>query len=322
MSVIPSSFFKKQNNKADHIISTANGSTIAVFGTKLVRISLVFRRVFSHTFLIASVTKPIIGADFLKKTGLIIDIKNLKLIDPLTQISIHGTPYTQKISSPRFFSIEQKCAHILNDFPIFMQTANFNFPVKVVHHILTKGPLPSSRPRRLNVNKLKAAKEDFEHMIQLGICRPFSSPCASPLHMATKRESNDWRPCGDYRRLNSITTPDRYRLSHIHDFVTNLHGCCIFTKIRAYHNIPVAQEDIPKTAVTTPFGLFEFIRMPFGLRNAGQTFQRFMHQVTQGLYFVYVYVDDILVASRSAEEHETHLRTLFQRVKAIAEISP
>ncbi|CAL8082084.1 unnamed protein product [Calicophoron daubneyi] len=77
----------------------------------------------------------------------------------------------------------------------------------------------------------------------------------------------------------------------------------------------MADEDIPKTAVTTPFGLFEFVRMPFGLRNASQTFQRFMDQVVRDLDFAYVYIDDILVASNSPEEHYQHLASLFQRLK-------
>lgn len=76
----------------------------------------------------------------------------------------------------------------------------------------------------------------------------------------------------------------------------------------------MAQEDVLKTAVTTPFGLFEFTRMPFGLRNAAQTFQRFMHEVTRGLDFIFVYVDDVLIASKSEELHETHLKSLFQRL--------
>ena len=200
-----------------------------------------------------------------------------------------------------------------------MEAPDFTTPVNhtVVHHITTNGTLPVSRYRRLNPNKLKAAKEEFEFMTQLGICQPSSSPCSSPLHMAAKSDPNEWRPCGDFRQLNSITIPDRYPLPHIHDFSSNLNGCKVFSKvdlIRAYHHIPVAPEDVFKTAVITPFGLFEFNRMPFGLRNAGQTFQRFMNQVTQGLDFVFVYVDDILIFSKTEEEHEEHLRMLFKRL--------
>ena len=76
----------------------------------------------------------------------------------------------------------------------------------------------------------------------------------------------------------------------------------------------MAPEDIPKTAITTPFGLFEFVRMPFGLRNAAQTFQRFIDQVLHGLPFVVAYIDDLLVASSSPDEHYAHLEQLFQRL--------
>ena len=125
-----------------------------------------------------------------------------------------------------------------------------------------------------------------------------------------------WQPCGDYRRLNDITTPDRYPILHVQDFTSHLVGTTIFSKIdlvRAYHHL-LKKSNIAKSATVTPFSLFEFCRMPFGLQNVAQTFQRFMDDICRDLDFVFVYLHDILVASRSHEEYLQHLLALFQQL--------
>lgn len=154
-------------------------------------------------------------------------------------------------------------------------------------------------------------------MIEAKICRPSSGSWASPILMKLKKDGT-WRICGDFRRVNAVTEPDKFPVPYLQDFTANLHGKKLFTKLdmyKAYHQIPVAEEDIPKTAVITPFGLFEYTRMTFGLRNAGQTFQRYIYQALGDLDYVYAYIDDILIPSKDPEEHKKHLREVFSRLK-------
>ena len=188
---------------------------------------------------------------------------------------------------------------------------------KLEHHIDTRCVRPVfARPRRLSPDKRSVAMEEFQKLLEINIIRPSNSSWSSPLHMVAK-PSGGWRACGDYRALNAVSEEDRYPMAHLQDFAINLEGKDIFAKIdlvRAYNQVPMNAADIAKTAIVTPFGLFEYIRMPFGLNNAAQTCQRFMDSVFRDLPFVYIYLDDILVASNSPDEHRKHLRQLFERL--------
>jgi transposase InsO family protein len=187
----------------------------------------------------------------------------------------------------------------------------------VEHFIKTSGPPIASKFRRLEGDKLEAARREFAIMEEEGIIRRSTSPWASPLHMVPKKDGS-WRPCGDFRRLNLVTEADVYPLPNMLDFADRLHGCTVFSKIdlrKGYWQVPVAAEDIKKTAISTPFGLFEFLRMPFGLRNAGSSFQRMMDRVLTGLPFAYCYLDDLRIASPDRATHFSHLRQVFGRLR-------
>ena len=135
--------------------------------------------------------------------------------------------------------------------------------------------------------------------------------------MVQKPDTGAWRSCWDFRNLNAKTVPDRHPIPHLYDFAIGLQGTTIFTKlglVKAYYQIPVAEEDIKKTVITTPFGLYEFTRIPFGLLDAAQTFQRLIDEVLRGLPFDFAYIDDVHIASHDIEEHQDPMNQVFERL--------
>jgi len=202
-------------------------------------------------------------------------------------------------------------AKIKSDLPNLL-TKSPNIPATkgTIHYIPTNPCTPKHcRARPLPFSKREAVEKEFNSLENLGIIRRSSSAWSSPIHVVTKKDGS-LRPCGDFRSLNSETVHDSYPMPLFKDIATRLAGSTVFSTIdlsKAYHQFPVNEEDIPKTAVSTPFGNFEYLFMPFGLRNAAQTLQRFMDSILRDFDYAYAYLDDIIIASKDSTTHYTHL---------------
>lgn len=297
----------------------ANNTVINTYGEKTLELDLNLRRPFKWKFIVADVSKPIIGADFLNYHQLVVDLTYRRLIDGVTNLKIQAPICASSTPTIRSIDVQQSYHDILAEFPgtTRLTSMKINSKTPVEHYIETRGPPLHCRARPIPPHLYEQVRKEIENMMQQGLCRPSKSPWSSPLHIVPKK-NGDIRICGDYRRLNAITKPDRYPIPRVRDFTHQLSGKKIFSTIdlnRAYHQIPVREEDIEKTALICPLGLYEFCQMVPGLKNAGQTFQRYIHEVLRGLDFVFPFLDDLLIASPSETLHRDHLRQVLRRLE-------
>ena len=190
-----------------------------------------------------------------------------------------------------------------------------------VHVYIDTGDHSPIRQRayRIPLTRRQVVEEEVNKMLEKGVIRPSQSPWASPVTLVPKKDGSI-RFCIDYRQLNAITRKDSYPLPRTQDIFDNLAGAAWFTSLdlkSGYWQIPVAECDIPKTAFITHNGLYEWVRMPFGLANAPSVFQREMQRVLGNALgkHAMVYIDDIVVFSKTEAEHEEHVRDILNRLQ-------
>jgi hypothetical protein len=173
-------------------------------------------------------------------------------------------------------------------------------------------------PYRMATLELAELKEHIKKLVEKGFIHPSSSPWGAPVIFVLKKDGTQ-RLCMDYRALNEVTIKNKYPLPRIDDLFDQLHGACVFSKIDLrsdYHQLKIWECDIPKTTFILMYGLYEYTVTSFRLTNAMAYFMYLMNIVFVEYQdkFVVVFIDDILVYSRSEEEHEEHLYLALKKV--------
>ena len=190
----------------------------------------------------------------------------------------------------------------------------------VTHKVWTVDEEPIKLPyRRIPPSQLEEVREHIRLLLDKKIIKESTTPYASPIVLVRKADGT-LRLCVDYRKLNQKTRKDAHPIPRIDESMDALHGARWFSTLdllSGYHQVAMAEEDRHKTGFTTPFGLYEYLRMPFGLCNAPGTFQRMMQACLGDQFFssVLCYLDDLLVYSQTFDEHLERLERVFDRLR-------
>ena len=177
---------------------------------------------------------------------------------------------------------------------------------------------PNRPPYRVSAAQQEEIMNQVNDLLEKGLIQPSSSPFCSPVLLVQKKDGS-WRMCIDYRALNKITIKNKFLIPRIDDVLDKLQGSACFSRIdlkSGYHQIRIRPEDVHKTAFRTSFGLYEFLVMPFGLTNAPATFNRMMDRIFRPhRTFVGTFFDDMIVFSQNEEDHQKHLKIVFEELR-------
>jgi hypothetical protein len=273
----------------------------------------------------------ILGMDWLSKHKVLIDYakKSFKLttlegkeMESVTEpvVTTKGVANHAKVN--QLDASQGSEVPVVNEFPdVFPEELPGMPPDRDIEFVieLKLGTAPIYKtPYRMATPELAELKKHIKELLEKGFIHPSSSPWGDPVIFVPKKDGTK-RLCVDYHALNEVTVKNKYPLPRIDDLFDQLHGSCVFSKIdlrSGYHQLKIWECDIPKTAFVSRYGLYEYTVLSFGLTNALAYFMYLMNKVFMKYLnkFVVVFIDDILVYSRSEEEHEEHLRLALQKL--------
>jgi len=230
---------------------------------------------------------------------------------------IHSTNVDTSLESEKRKILEE----VVDEYKdIFTSKDKFTDEGPVDFRINLQGNERCIEPRRRRSEwRDKIINQQVREDVEKGIIEPCAESNYVSEPVLVEKADGSWRFCVDYRKINDRTVQDHYPTPIIDDIIDMLQGKKIFSKVdaeRGYHQLRIREEDRPKTAFRTSMGLFQYKRMPMGIRNASAAFQRKMEKILEGLVgnCCYVYQDDIIIFSKEVEEHAEHLRQVFERI--------
>ena len=285
----------------------------------------------------------ILGLNWLTANNVLLDCGNKRVVFPKPQTKLDANINLNLLSLAKvekclekgcqgymvFFSVQAETnltlenIPVVNEFPeVFPEDISGLPPEREVEFAIEIVPgagSVSKAPYRMAPNEMIELKKQIEELLEKGFIRPSVSPWGAPVLFVRKKDGS-LRLCIDYRELNKVTVKNKYPLPRIDDLLDQLSGSSVFSKIdlrSGYHQLRVKAADIPKTAFRTRYGHYEFLVMPFGLTNAPAVFMDYMNRIFRQYLdqFVVVFIDDILIYSKSKEEHENHLRIVLGILK-------
>lgn len=299
-------------------VMSVSGGALDVVGERSVLLKFGSFSV-EHNFLFCrniSVNIPaILGVDFLKLNGVVLDFSNKVLNSRIGSISFDSDIFSTVVSNDKL-----GLASVLEEFAdVMCSNGEIVGKTKLVEHdiILNDEHPVYVRPRPIPFHLRKVVADQLTKMLELGIIKESSSPWSSPVLMVPK-SNGQYRFCVDFRKLNEKTRKDRTPMPRINDVFAEIGAAVVFSTVdvlSGFWQVPMAKHAQEYTAFSVGNRHFEFTKMPFGLTGAPGTFARLMQKVLGGLRNAVVYGDDILIYSSSEEQHVEHVRSVLQRMR-------